>query len=35
MPIKAIEMAGIAAGQSLLNQGLGMINQNRQAEKIS
>ena len=33
MPIEELGMAGIAAGQSLLNQGLGMINQNRQAEK--
>ena len=33
MPIEELGMAGIAAGQSLLNQGLGMINQDRQAKK--
>ena len=32
MPIEELGMAGIAAGQSLLNQGLGMINQDRQAK---
>ena len=33
MAIIALGMAGIAGGQSLLNQGLGMLNQDRQAEK--
>ena len=33
MAITALGMAGIAGGQSLLNQGLGMLNQDRQAEK--
>ena len=33
MPITDLGMAGITAGQSLLNQGLGMINQDRQAKK--
>ena len=32
MPIEELGIAGIAAGQSLLNQGLGMINQDRQAK---
>ena len=32
MPIEELGMAGIAAGQSVLNQGLGMINQDRQAK---
>ena len=32
MPIEELGMAGIAAGQSMLNQGLGMINQDRQAK---
>ena len=33
MPITDLGMAGITAGQSFLNQGLGMINQDRQAKK--
>ena len=33
MAITALGMAGIAGGQSLLNQGLGMLNQDRQANK--
>ena len=32
MAITALGMAGIAGGQSLLNQGLGMLNQERQAK---
>ena len=32
MALTDLGMAGIAAGQSILNQGLGMINQDRQAK---
>ena len=32
MPITDLGMAGITAGQSIVNQGLGMINQDRQAK---
>ena len=32
MAIEALEMAAMTGGQTLLNQGLGMINQKRQAE---
>ena len=32
MALTDLGMAGIAAGQSVLNQGLGMINQDRQAK---
>ena len=34
MTIGALGMAAMTGGQTLLNQGLGMINQNRQAELI-
>ena len=33
MAITALGMAGIAGGQTLLNQGLGMINQDRQEKE--
>ena len=35
MALTDLGMAGIATGQSILNQGLGMINQDRQASLIA